>query len=208
MTQQNIAINKSSFTTRTMVMTGMMSAVATVIYYLDFPVPLMPAFIKLDFSNVISMLAGFSLGPVPGIIVCLIKNVIQLLLKGFGTTMGIGNIFDFVTSAVLVLTSSLIYQRKKTRKGALIAVIAGVLAFSLITLPLNYFIVYPIYFKAYGGEQAVLAAYKEIMPSVKNTFAALCIFNQPFTFIKGAICGLIVMLIYKPLSPIIKGARS
>ena len=81
MTQQNIAINKSSFTTRTMVMTGMMSAVATVIYYLDFPVPLMPGFIKLDFSNVISMLAGFSLGPIPGIIVCLIKNVIQLLLK-------------------------------------------------------------------------------------------------------------------------------
>ncbi len=203
-----MAINKSSFTTRTMVMTGMMSAVATVIYYLDFPVPLMPAFIKLDFSNVISMLAGFSLGPIPGIIVCLIKNVIQLLLKGFGTTMGIGNIFDFVTSAVLVLTSSLIYQRKKTRKGALIAVVAGVLAFSLITLPLNYFIVYPIYFKAYGGEQAVLAAYKEIMPSVKNTFAALCIFNQPFTFIKGVICALIVMLIYKPLSPIIKGGRS
>ncbi|MBR1562104.1 MAG: ECF transporter S component [Ruminococcus sp.] len=204
---QNMALNKSTFTTRTIVMTGMMSAVATVIYYLDFNVPLMPGFIKLDFSNVISLLAGFSLGPVPGVIVCLIKNLIQLLVKGFGTTMGIGNIFDFVTSAVLVLTSSIIYQRNRTKKGAGIAVIFGVLAFSLITLPLNYFIVYPIYFKAYGGEQAVLAAYKEIMPSVKNIFAALCIFNQPFTFIKGVLCALIVMLIYKPLSPVIKGGR-
>lgn len=185
----------------------MMSAVATVIYYLDFAVPLMPGFIKLDFSNVISLLAGFSLGPIPGVIVCLIKNLIQLLVKGFGTTMGIGNIFDFVTSATLVLTSSIIYQRNRTKKGAGIAVIVGVLAFSLITLPLNYYIVYPIYFKASGGEQAILSAYREIMPSVKNIFAALCIFNQPFTFIKGVLCAVIVMFIYKPLSPIIKGGR-
>ena len=207
MTEQNTALKKSTFTTRTMVLTGMMSAVATVVYYLDFNVPLMPDFIKLDFSNVISLLAGFSLGPIPGLIVCLIKNLIQLLIKGFGTTMGIGNIFDFVTSAVLVLTSSIIYQNNRTKKGAGIAVAVGVLAFSLITLPLNYFIVYPIYFKAYGGEQAILGAYKAIMPGVKNIFAALCIFNQPFTFIKGVLCALIVMIIYKPLSPIIKGGR-
>ena len=83
-------------------MVAMLSAIATVIYYLDFPVPLMPGFIKLDLSNVISLLAGFSMGPIAGVIVCLIKNVIQLIIKGLGTTMGIGNIFDFVTSAAFV----------------------------------------------------------------------------------------------------------
>ena len=198
---------KKLLTTRNMVAIAMMSTIATVIYYLDFPVPLMPGFIKLDLSNVISLLAGFSMGPVAGVIVCLIKNLVQLLLKGMGTTMGIGNIFDFVTSASFVLVAALIYNKNKTKKNAAVGCIIGTIIFTLISLPLNYFIVYPIYFKAFGGEAAILGMYQEIMPGVKNTFSALCIFNLPFTFVKGVICSLITILIYKPLSPVIKGGK-
>jgi riboflavin transporter FmnP len=145
------------------------------------------------------------MGPIAGVIVCLIKNVIQLIIKGLGTTMGIGNIFDFVTSAAFVLTASVIYHKKKTRKNAIISCIIGTLVFTVISLPLNYFIVYPIYFKAFGGEAAILGMYQQIMGSVKNIFSALCIFNLPFTFVKGIICALVTILIYKPLSPILKG---
>ena len=151
-------INKSSFSsektsTRKMVVISMMSAIAIVIYYLDFPVPLMPNFIKLDLSNVISLIAGFALGPVEGVIVCLIKNVVHLVIKGMGTTLGIGDIFDFVTSSIFVLTSSLIYLKNKTKKGAIIGRIIGTLVFTVASLPINYFIVYPIYFKAFGGNR-------------------------------------------------------
>ena len=96
MTSDNTMPRNKTFTTRKMVTVAMLSAIATVIYYLDFPVPLMPGFIKLDLSNVISLLAGFSMGPIAGVIVCLIKNVIQLIIKGLGTTMGIGNIFGML----------------------------------------------------------------------------------------------------------------
>lgn len=191
--------------TRKMVIIAMMSAIATVIYYLDFPVPLMPSFIKLDLSNVISLLTGFALGPVSGVAVCLIKNLIHLVIKGFGTTMGIGDIFDFVTSAAFTLTASLVYIKSKTKANAIKACILGVIVFTVISLPLNYFIVYPIYFKAYGGEAAILGLYREILPGVKNTFSALCIFNLPFTFIKGVLCAAVTILIYKPLSPMLKG---
>ena len=191
--------------TRKMTITAMLSAIAIVIYYLDFPVPLMPSFIKLDLSNVISLLAGFSMGPISGVVVCLIKNAVHLVIKGFGTTMGIGDIFDFVTSATFTLTASMIYQRNKTKKNAVIACLIGLLAFTIISLPLNYFIVYPIYFKAFGGETAILGMYQEILPSVKNIFSALCIFNLPFTFVKGLICALVTILVYKPLSPLLKG---
>ena len=200
--------NKKSFSTRKMVIIGMMTAIATVVYYLDFSVPLMPSFIKLDFSNVISLLTGFALGPIEGVVVCLLKNLIHVLIKGFGTTMGIGDIFDFVTSAVFVLVAAMIYKRNKTIKGAIVATLIGMSAFALISLPLNYFIVYPIYFKAYGGEAAILGAYKAIMPDVKNIFAALCIFNLPFTLIKGVLCSLITLFVYKPLSPILKSNKN
>ena len=197
------------FTTRKIVIIGMMTAVASVVYYLDFPIPgIMPSFIKLDFSNVISLLAGFAMGPVEGVIVCLLKNLIHLLIKGFGTTMGIGDIFDFVTSAFFVLVSATIYRRKKTKKGAIFATFVGMLGFTFISLPLNYFIVYPIYFKAFGGEETVLKAYQAIMPGVDNTFMALCLFNLPFTFVKGLLCSLITIFVYKPLSPIIKSSKS
>ncbi|MCD7742251.1 MAG: ECF transporter S component [Ruminococcus sp.] len=200
-----VIAKKKLFTTRNMAVIAVMSALATVIYYLDFPVPLMPSFIKLDLSNVISLLTGFSLGPAAGATVCLIKNVIHLVIKGMGTTMGIGDIFDFVTSVTFVLTAAIIYKRNRTKKGAMIACIVGTLVFTIISLPLNYFIVYPIYFKAFGGEAAILGMYQELMPSVDSIFAALCIFNLPFTFIKGVLCALVTVLLYKPLSPVIKG---
>lgn len=191
--------------TRKIAVIAVMSAIATVIYYFDFPVPLMPGFIKLDLSNIISLITGFALGPVSGVIVCLLKNVIHILIKGLGTTYGIGDLFDFVTSAAFTLTASLIYRKNKTKKSAVIASFIGTIVFTLVSLPLNYFVTYPIYARAFGGMEAIMSAYRAILPEVKNIFAALCIFNLPFTLIKGLLCTLITILIYKPLSPIIKG---
>lgn len=196
----------SKISTRKLVIIALMSAIAIVIYYFDFPVPLMPSFIKLDLSNVVTLLAGFSLGPVEGVLVCLIKNAVHLLIKGLGTTMGIGDIFDFVTSAVFALTAGLIYKFVRTKKGAIIGCISGALAMTVISLPLNYFIVYPIYFKAFGGEEAILGMYRELRASTGSIFEALCIFNLPFTLVKAALCALVTVVIYKPLSPIIKAA--
>lgn len=193
--------------TKKMICIAMMSAIAIVVYYLDFPVPLMPSFIKLDLSNVVSLFAGFTLGPAAGVIVCLIKNVIHLVIKGFGTTMGIGDIFDFVTSAVFALSAGLVYRKVHTKKGAVIGCIVGTAAYTLISLPLNYFIVYPIYAKAFGGMEAIISAYNAILPGTDNLFSALCIFNLPFTFVKGILCSLVTILIYKPLITALRKTR-
>lgn len=193
--------------TKKMICIAMMSAIAIVVYYLDFPVPLMPSFIKLDLSNVVSLFAGFTLGPAAGVIVCLIKNIIHLVIKGFGTTMGIGDIFDFVTSAVFALSAGLVYRKIHTKKGAVIGCIVGTAAYTLISLPLNYFIVYPIYAKAFGGMEAIISAYNAILPGTDNLFSALCIFNLPFTLVKGILCSLVTILIYKPLITALRKTR-
>ena len=210
MTNNEAIEKKDLFTVRKMVLISMMSAVALIIYLLDFNVPLMPGFIKLDLSNVISLLASFSMGPVEGVMVCLIKNLIHLIIKGYASTMGVGNIFDFVTSAAFAFTAGVIYQKNRTKKGALIGSIVGAVVFTVISLPLNYFIVYPFYFKLfakYGGEAGVLGMYQAILPSTGSILQALLIFNLPFTLIKGALCAAVTGVIYKPLSPIIKGRR-
>ena len=121
--------------------------------------------------------------------------------------MGIGDIFDFVTSAVLTLTVSLIYKKDHTKKGAVIGSVIGTIVFAGISLPLNYFIVYPIYAKAFGGMEAIMSAYQKILPSVGNIFSALCIFNLPFTLIKGILCAAVTIIIYKPLITALRKAH-
>lgn len=193
--------------TKKLIQVAMLSAVALVIYYLDFPVPLMPPFIKLDLSNVVCLFAGFTTGPIGGLLVCLIKNVIHTVIKGLGTTMGIGDIFDFVTSAAFTLTASLIYKKDHTKKGAVMGCVIGTIVFAAISLPLNYFIVYPIYAKAFGGMEAIMSAYQAILPTVGNIFSALCIFNLPFTLVKGILCAAVTILIYKPLITALRKAH-
>lgn len=185
----------------------MLSAAALVIYYLDFPVPLMPPFIKLDLSNVVCLFADFTTGPIGGLLVCLIKDVIHVAIKGMGTTMGIGDIFDFVTSAAFTLTAALIYKKVHTKKGAVIGCIAGTFVFAAVSLPLNYFIVYPIYAAAFGGMEAIMSLYKAILPSVGNIFSALCIFNLPFTLFKGIVTSALTIIIYKPLITALRKAN-
>lgn len=196
--------------TRDIAVIGMMSALAFIVFFIEIPAPLMPSFIKLDLSNVVSLIAAFALGPVECVIVCLIKNLLHLAFKGYASTMGVGNLFDFVTSAAFCFTAGLIYKRNKTKKGAVTATLIGALVFTAVSLPLNYFVVYPFYFKLFakfGGEAGVLGMYQAILPSVKNTLSALIIFNVPFTFIKGILCAAVTAIVYKPLSPIIKGTH-
>lgn len=193
--------------TKKIIQIAMLSAAALVIYYLDFPVPLMPPFIKLDLSNVVCLFAGFTTGPIGGLLVCLIKDVIHVAIKGMGTTMGIGDIFDFVTSAAFTLTAALIYKKVHTKKGAVIGCIAGTFVFAAVSLPLNYFIVYPIYAAAFGGMEAIMSLYKAILPSVGNIFSALCIFNLPFTLFKGIVTSALTIIIYKPLITALRKAN-
>ena len=76
----------------------------------------------------------------------------------------------------------------------------------IISVPLNYFLTYPIYYN-FMSQEAILEAYRAIIPSMKNILQCLICFNMPFTIAKGLICTGVTMLIYKHLSPILKGTR-
>ena len=75
----------------------------------------------------------------------------------------------------------------------------------VMTVPLNYFLVYPAYAAAFGGMELIVGAYQTILPSVNGLLECLLIFNMPFTLVKGLIVSLITFLIYKPLSPVLHG---
>lgn len=191
---------------RELTVTAMLAAVATVLMFLDFSLPMfIPGFVKMDVSELPALLASFSLGPVYGVAVCLIKNLLNLIFHG--STGGIGELCNFLLGAAFVATAGLIYRRSKSRKTAVIGCLVGAAVMAVVSVPVNYFISYPVYAKMFGGIDAILAAYQAINPNVDGLLQCLVVFNLPFTFVKGLLDSVLCFLIYKPLSPILHGRR-
>lgn len=194
---------KSKIDTRKITVVAVLSAVSTVLMFLSFNVPLMPSFIKLDFSELPALIAAFALGPVSGVVVCLVKNVINLL---FTQTGGVGELSNFILGVSFVLPSGLIYSKIKTRKGAFLGSLIGAICMAIISVFSNYYVIYPIY-TAFMPMDAIIGMYKAINPSIENLWQALLVFNMPFTFIKGMLSVAISFVIYKKISIIIHGKR-
>ena len=187
---------------RKLVMTALLSALATVLMFVSFSVPFVPSFIKLDLSELPALIAAFSMGPLSGVAVCLVKNLVNLL---FTYSMGVGELCNFLLGVAFVLPAGLIYKKHNNRKGALIGALTGALTMGVISIFINYYLVYPVYAKLLMPMDAILGMYQAINPKVSNLWQALCFFNAPFTFVKGLISVAITFLIYKRISPLIKG---
>ncbi|MCI8490694.1 MAG: ECF transporter S component [Lachnospiraceae bacterium] len=188
---------------RYITVTAMLSAVAFILMFLDFSVPFMPGFIKMDISELPALIGAFSMGPACGVIVCLVKNLLHLLIT---TTGGVGELSNFSLGAVFVLTAGLIYKKKKSRKRALAGSLAGAALMAVISVFSNYFLVYPFYSMIMPVD-VIVSMYQAILPSVNGLLECLIVFNMPFTFLKGMFSVVITFLIYKHISPILKGAE-
>lgn len=198
----------SSLSARNMAVAGMLSAVAFVLMFLDFPIPmLIPPFVKMDFSDLPALLGAFALGPVYGVLISLLKNILHIVIAGT-TTACAGELGNFLMGAVFAASAGWIYSKKKDRKGALIAALLGALIMGILSVPINYFVTYPAYIQFYGmSAESILQMYQLILPSMKNLTQCLIVFNAPFTLMKGLFDVVLCFLIYKPLSPILHGKR-
>lgn len=181
--------------------TGMLSAIAFVLMFLEFSVPFMPEFIKMDLSELPALIGTFAYGPVAGVIICLIKNLLHLPLSSSGC---IGELSNFILGTSFVLIAGLFYKYKKSRKMALIGSLLGAFVMGVFSIFSNYFLVYPIYYN-FMPKEVILAAYQVIFSGVDNILECLIVFNAPFTFVKGLFSVVITFLVYKRLSPILKG---
>lgn len=188
---------------RKITLTAMFGAISAILMMFSFNIPLVPSFIKMDLSELPALIGAFSMGPVSGVMVCLIKNLINVL---FTTTGGVGELCNFILGATFVLPAGLIYKYKKNKKMAVIGALVGALVMALASLPINYYITYPMYTK-FLPLDVIIGMYQAIMPGVDGLFNCLLIFNVPFTFVKGLLSVIITLLVYKRLSPIIKGTN-
>ena len=188
---------------RKLTMTAMLSAVATVLMFFSFSVPVVPSFIKMDFSELPALIGAFSMGPVSGVMICLIKNLVNLTAT---TTGGVGELCNFMLGACFVLPAGLVYKRKKTKMSAITGALIGAIVMAVLSVPINYYLTYPVY-AAFIPMDTIIGMYQAINPSVTGLLDAIIKFNMPFTFVKALFSVLITVLIYKHVSPLIKGTK-
>ena len=133
------------------------------------------------------------------------KNLIHLPLS---SSMYVGELSTFCWGRFCPLPPARSIKRHKTKRGALAAAVLSAVIMGLISVPVNYWIIYPLYYNVLGFPQAaVLDMYRAILPATKSILQALFIFNLPFTVAKGLLCAALCAGIYKPLSPLLHGRK-
>lgn len=180
----------------------MLSALAFALMLLDFSVAFfIPSFVKMDFSELPALIASFAMGPLAGVLVCLVKNILHLFMT---TTGGVGELCNFLLGASFVFTAGMIYKHHKSIKGALAACLAGSALMALLSFPINLYISYPVYARFLPIE-TIVDMYSAIWSGIKTLPQALFFVSVPFNFIfKGLGNTLLTFLIYKRISPFIK----
>lgn len=179
---------------------GVMTALAVILFFV-LEIPVFGSIYKLDFSNVPVLLASFSMGPVAGVITLALKVFIHLIIKGLGSTVGIGDLADFVCGLALILPASVIYTLRKNRANALMGMVIGTVAMGIAGVLMNWLVLFPFYMEAYHMDLVEIASNMKIGST--DMTGILFTATLPFNLLKGALISLIVFLIYKPLSSVL-----
>ena len=180
---------------------GVLSAIAVVLFMFVPSIRVIPPIYSLDFSAQPALLGGFALGPAAGVLVTLIKDVIGLLTT---STMGVGELADFLMSGSFVFAAAAIYRKNKTFRGALTGMLCGIVVMTVMGVLCNYFILIPFYVAVMNlSEQAIVGMIAATIPAVDSLGKLIALATAPFNLLKGTTICVLTMLMYKKLSPVL-----
>ncbi len=187
--------------TSMIVKVGLLSAISFVLMYLEFSVPFFPSWLKFDVSDVPALLGAFAIGPLAGAIIELLKNILHIALKGT-TTGAVGELANFFLGAAFVVPAGWVYMKNKTKKGAIIGLIIGVIGLMGLGSLANYYVFIPAFGKIMPLEQIFKVA-SMANKYIVDTKTYILYAVIPFNLVKGIIEALITILLYKRLSNIL-----
>ena len=176
---------------------------ATVLTFFEIPVFFAPGFYKLDFSDVVVLISGFSLGPMAGALTELLKGLLKILIKG-SSTAGLGDLASFVAGLALMLPCAFFYKKYRTFKGVCVAMTLGIVCLTAVSVALNYFILLPAYEVLFSiSENTIISLGNAINPLIFDKFTFVLFIVCPFNLLKGALVCSATLIIYKRLSVVI-----
>ena len=180
---------------------GVLSSIALVLMFLEISLPIFPSFLKIDLSNIPSLIGGFSMGPVAGTLIVVIKNILHFIIKNDGTA-GAGNIADIIVSISFMLPAAIMYKYRKTFKVALFGMLIGVVCAIVASIFTNLYISIPVYSKIMPIETIIAvmnSANKHIVDLKTYVMWAVI----PFNLLKYTVICLVSLPLYKRVSRVL-----
>ena len=192
-----------------LVVISLLGTISGILMVLEFPIPwLAPDFYGIDFSEVPVLIGAFSYGPVAGIIIEGLKILVKLTIKPTSTFL-VGELANFLVGLAFIVPASIIYVRKKTKKRAIIGLTVGALTMASTAALLNAFVLLPVFAVMMGLHiNDFVALWHMIFPFIDNVFTFMVFSIVPFNLLKAILVSVIVVIIYKRISPLIKAEDS
>lgn len=179
---------------RLLTVTAMLSAIAYILAFIEFPMPLSPSFAKMDLSDFPALIGAFAFGPLTGMMVELVKNVLQLMST---STAGVGELANFAIGASFVLTAGAVYGNGKRKPWVACAI--GSVVMSLAAAVMNYYVLLPV-FEQFMPMEQIIAEVGKLLPFIQ-TKLDMVLFNVfPTTLFKGVVISVLTLPIHKKLS--------
>lgn len=197
--------HSTAVSVRKIAVIAVLSAMAGVLMSLEIPLPFLPPFYKFDFGDLPAMLGGFALGPISAVAIEALKVFIKMLIKG-STTLGIGDLTNFLVCCAFVVPAAFIYRANKNRKMALIGMTVGTVVMTVIGDFLNAYVMLPFYAMAFHWPMDKLIAMGTAVNShITNLNSFVLLATTPLNLIKGITVSVITFALYKRVSPILHG---
>ncbi|ARP49847.1 MULTISPECIES: ECF transporter S component [Caproicibacterium] len=194
--------------TRSIAVIGILGALSAVVMAFEFPLPFLPAFYKLDFSEVPVLLGGFALGPAAAAVIEAMKVILHMLIGGGSQTAGIGELANFIIGCSLVVPAALIYRYHKARKTAVVGMGVGTVLMAVVGGLMNAFLLLPIYAAAFHMPlNAIIGMGTKINASINNMTTFVLFATTPLNLIKAVLVSIITFALYKYVSPVLHGRR-
>ena len=195
--------------TKKITVIGMFSALSGILMLFEFPLPfLAPGFYKLDLSELPVLICSFAYGPVAGVFTEFCKILLKLLFKSTETAF-VGELANFAVGCALIVPASIIYRLKRTKKMAVVSCAAGTVMITIFGAIFNALYLLPAFAVLYFGDAGALSTFVEmghaINPMINSVFTFALFAVAPLNLIKGALISTLTLLLYKKISPILKG---
>ena len=190
---------------KALVQIGMLSAIAIILMMFEIPLPFAPTFYKIDLSEVPVLVGCFAMGPMAGVLVELVKILLNFVMTGTSTA-GVGEIANFIIGCSFCVPAGLIYRKNRTRKSALIGMATGTILMTVLGCFVNAYVLLPAYGKAFGMPvQAFIEMGAAVHSGVTNLLTFAIMILVPFNLFKYTLTSVIVFFIYKRIRVILRG---
>ncbi len=197
MSEEVLVQEKTGFTTKVMVRVAMLSAIAFVLSLLSMPLPIFPSFLQMDVADVPAVFAAIIMGPIPAILIQLIKNLLSFFIEG-SKTAGVGEFANFLMGSAMVIPIGLIFKKNKSSKAFITGAVISVLFTTVVACLLNYYVLLPLYAKAFNTEMSSFVAMGgAIIPFIDTMWEFLLFSIAPFNIFKGTIVFSVSYVLYR-----------